>query len=97
MRWGAHTEHAHGAIMKIVMCKQGGLMEDPEWHWEQIGEGEGETLEEVCDNIASKDPSFAAHYSKKHGISFWGWELALFNGIDRPVAPEGWEWKLVRK
>lgn len=63
--------------MAIIMCRQGGLMEDPAFHWEQIGEAEGTTLREACDNLAKKDPEFAKYYNPET-ISYWGWKLALF-------------------
>jgi hypothetical protein len=42
--------------MRTVYIKCGGLMEDPEWHWEVFGEGEGETLDEVMDDIIRHQP-----------------------------------------
>ena len=48
---------------KKLYCLQGGLMEDPNWRWEYIGEAEGETLMEVADNYALKNLEFAEYYN----------------------------------
>ena len=62
--------------MTKLYVKCGGLMEDPDWHWEEIGEADGETLREVCDNLAAKDIGFASEYNSTY-LTYWGWELSL--------------------
>lgn len=62
--------------MRTLYVKQGGLMEDPEWHWEVAGEGEGETLKEVADDLARRDPGFRGLYDPEQ-LTMWGWRLAL--------------------
>lgn len=62
--------------MTKLYVRAGGLMEDPEFHWEEMGEAEGTTLKEVCDNLAAKDPGFAAEYNPEY-LTYWGWRLSL--------------------
>jgi len=62
--------------MTILMCEKGGLMEDPAFHWEKIGEAEGSTVKEVADNLAKKDKDFAKYYDPKT-VTYWGWELKI--------------------
>lgn len=62
--------------MTKLYVKMGGLMEDPDWRWEEIGEADGQTLKEVCDNLASKDFRFTGEYNPQH-LTFWGWKLSL--------------------
>jgi hypothetical protein len=61
---------------RILWCRQGGLMEDPGWHWEQMGEGRGNTVREVADDFAEHNPKFAEYYDREF-LSYWGWTLAL--------------------
>ena len=63
-------------IMTILMCEEGGLMEDPNLHWEQIGEAEGSTTQEVADNLAKKDEGFAGNYDPE-SVTLWGWRLKI--------------------
>lgn len=61
---------------RVLWVKAGGIMEDPEFHWDQIGKAEGSTLKEVCDNLAAKTPSFAQYYDPDT-LTYWGWKLSL--------------------
>jgi hypothetical protein len=63
-------------MMKTLFCRKGGLMEDPEFHWESIGEGEGNTTREVADDLAKRDKAFARDYDPT-GPSYWGWKLSI--------------------
>lgn len=68
--------------MAEVWCEMGGLMEDPEFHWEKIGEAPGNSEEEVYQNLAIQDPDFAEHYSPANPAvgschSYWGWRLCI--------------------
>lgn len=62
--------------MKTLYCKQGGMMEDPDWHWEVIGQAEGETLKEVADNYAKTDAEFKKFYEPQ-SITMYGWKLSI--------------------
>lgn len=62
--------------MTILFCKQGGLQEDPKWHWEIIGSAPGETTKEVADNLAKSDEKFKEDYDPE-GVTYWGWGLAI--------------------
>ena len=53
---------------KILFCEEGGIMEDPEFHWEVIGKAEGNTTKEVADNLAAKDKDFAKYYDPESDI-----------------------------
>lgn len=64
--------------MPILLCQEGGLMEDPDFHWEEIGEAEGTTTKEVADNLAKKDKFFAQYYDSKN-LTFWGWKLKILS------------------
>lgn len=61
---------------RTIYCLQGGLMEDPKWHWEKIGEANGDTLKECCDNLAKNDAEFAKYYNP-NTLGYWGWELGF--------------------
>lgn len=67
--------------MTVLYCRQGGLMGDPAFHWEKIGEADGSSLKEVADALALKDPEFARCYNPER-ITFWGWQLSI-----EPPAP----------
>lgn len=62
--------------MTALYCKMGGLMEDPGFHWEKIGEADGDTLKEVADTLALEDAEFARHYNQER-LTYWGWRLSL--------------------
>lgn len=62
--------------MPKIYVKVGGLMEDPIYHWELLGEADGNTLREACDNLAKKDWRFALEYDPKT-LTYWAWELSL--------------------
>jgi hypothetical protein len=68
--------------MGKIYCKMGGLMEDPNFHWEYIGSTNGKTPQEVCDNYAKEHPEFdkdykITFYKKEKILSYWGWELKV--------------------
>lgn len=65
-----------------IWVKQGGLMEDPDWHWEPVGEAEGNTLQEACNNLAAQNAGFAKYYNPET-LSFWGWQLKLESDMTR--------------
>ena len=62
--------------MTTLFCLQGGLMEDPDFHWERIGIAAGSSTKEVADNLALKDPDFAKYYNPT-SVTYWGWELSI--------------------
>ncbi len=66
-------------MKRIVYIKCGGLMEDPMFHWEVLGEGEGDTLKEVMADILTREPSLASLYNEEYG-TVWGWSLSLTRG-----------------
>lgn len=60
------------------MCELGGLMEDPDFHWEIIGKAEGDTVKEVADNLTKKDINFAKYYNPKT-VTYFGWRLKILS------------------
>lgn len=64
--------------MPILMCELGGLMEDSYFHWEIIGEAEGDTVKEVADNLTKKDINFAKYYNPKT-VTYFGWRLKILS------------------
>lgn len=65
--------------MTTLYCRQGGLIEDPDWHWEVIGKTEGFTTKEVADNLALLDTEFAKNYDPIT-VTFYGWKLSIHAG-----------------
>ena len=62
--------------MTILICEEDGLMEDPNFHWEKIGEADGSTAKEVADNLAKKDEGFAGNYDPE-SVIFWRCRLKI--------------------
>jgi len=54
--------------------REGGLMEDPEWHVESIREVEAENLTEAKDRWA-KETGHDNEYWNPKTQTFWGWSV----------------------
>lgn len=67
-------EHLRKLPLVTIYCKMGGIMEDPDFHWEPIGKAPGATLKEACDNLAVIDSEFKRDYDPTT-MTFWGWKL----------------------
>ena len=57
-----------------IYIRAGGLMEDPEFHWERHGVSAGETPVEACVNLFKGDKLFDAKT-----MTVWGWQLGYEN------------------
>lgn len=51
-------------------------MGDANFHWEPIGEANGETTKEVADSLAQKYKRFAKDYDPDT-VTYWGWKLSI--------------------
>lgn len=65
--------------MRTIYIKCGGLMEDPDWHWEVFGEGNGNTLAEVMEDFLSRNEGYRSCYDPE-SCTYWGWQLSLTPG-----------------
>ena len=58
----------------IIYIKAGGLMEDPDFHWERYGVGVGETPQAACIHCFKDDKLFDAK-----SMTIWGWQMGYEN------------------
>jgi hypothetical protein len=70
-----------------VWCQQGGLMEDPHFHWEPMFKTTKSDLGEACRERAAWDSDFRENYSHRGTRhSYWGWLLLFKHDIFKPEA-----------
>lgn len=53
-----------------IYIRAGGLMEDPEFHWDKYGIGAGNTPKEAAINALKNDKLF-----DEKTMTVWGWKL----------------------
>lgn len=67
----------------IFYIEMGGLMEDPAFHWERDGVGEGDSPEQAADKF------FGDKYPKEYNFTqrtVWGWKTGYINS-DGGITP----------
>ena len=57
-----------------IYMRAGGLMEDPEFHWERHGFSAGLDAKEACMNLFKNDNLF-----DHKTMTYWGWLLGYEN------------------
>jgi len=57
-----------------IYIKGGGLMEDPNFHWERHGSAPGVDEKDACLNLFKNDKLFDAET-----MTYWGWQLGYEN------------------
>ncbi len=69
-------------MTREIWLQEGGLMEDPQLHWEPFFKTDKETVLKACEARAEKDPEFAKYYKSCNGTpTYWGWRMKFKEDI----------------